>query len=139
MIELPSDANSGVLPIGSLSSGAGSYTWKVPEGKITVSFVEGFHGFNDGFAVVNDFADSVTASLNKTDGSVTERTEFSFNGHPGLELRIKRNAGCSINRFILAGDRLYILTGNFARDDNDFRILEILDTFQTMDHGNLIA
>jgi hypothetical protein len=138
-IELPSEASHGVLPVGNLSNEAGSYTWKIPEGKITISFVEGIHGFNDGFEVVNDFGDSVTASLVKTEGKVMERTEFSFDGHPGLELRIKRNSGSSINRFILVGDRLYILTANFTRDDNDFRLLQILDTFQTMDHGSLIA
>src|SRR5437763_15317497 len=59
-IDLPSRMDGGVLPVGDLNGGAGTYSWNVPEGSFTVGFVEGLHVTGDSFRVLNDFADRVT-------------------------------------------------------------------------------
>ena len=138
-IDLPSSADDGVLPIGSASTEAGTYIWKRPEGNFTVGFVDGIPGFTDGFAVLNEFADSVTANQLKAGSKVSERMEFSSNGYPGVELRIKRKTGFAVNRCVLVRKRLYILTADFAEGENESVILSILDSFQPIDRYLLVA
>jgi hypothetical protein len=138
-IDLPAEANDEVLPVGSATDGAATYTWTLPEGKISISFVEGIRGFSDGYVVVNDLADSVTASQLKAGGKVIERIEFSDKGHPGLELRLGRRSGSAVNRFILVRNRLYILTVNPTAEDNMSRMIEILDSFRALERGDFTA
>ncbi len=137
-IDLPTNIDQGVRPVGSMSTDAATYTWNVNEGNFTVGFVNGIRGANDAFKVLNDLADTVSASLTKAGGTITERIEFNSSGHPGIQLRVKRDDGFSINRFLLVNDRLYILTVNWKRGAEGSRI-RILDSFEVIDTKALIA
>ena len=138
-IDLPSRMDGGVRPIGDLNGGAGTYSWNVPEGSFTVGFVEGLQVTGDSFRVLNDFADRVILTQSKTGGKTMERVEFSFDGNPGVQLRIRRGKINAINRFILVKSRLYILTANFDGPDGEDDVTAILDSFEVLENRSLIA
>ena len=137
-IDLPTSIDQGVRPVGSMSTGAATYTWKVPEGDFTVGFVNEIRGANDAFLVLNELADTVSASIAKAGGTLTERIEFNSSGNPGIQLKIARSDSFSINRFILVNDRLYILSVNWKEGTESSRV-RILDSFEVIDTKALIA
>lgn len=139
MIDLPSNIDTGVRPVGNLDTGAGTYTWHVPEGAFTIGFVDGIRAEDKSFAVLNEFANSVTATQAKAGGKVTERVEFSHNGNAGIQLRIKRGEAFALNRFILVKNRLYIITADFPRAGGEPAVTAILDSFEVIDSRSLIA
>jgi hypothetical protein len=139
MIDLPGSIDTGVRPVGSLDTGAGTFTWHVPEGRFTVGYVDGIRGEDKSFAVLNEFADSVTATQTKGGGKITERTEFSYNGSAGIQLRIRRGEAFAVNRFILVKNRLYIITADFPRADGEPAVNAILDSFEVIDSRSLVA
>jgi len=138
-IDLPSNMDGGVRPVGDLNGGAGTYSWNVPDGSFTVGFVEGMHVSGDSFSVLNDFADRVTGSQSRTGGKIIERIEFSLDGDPGIQLKIRRGKINAINRFILARNRLYVLTADFDDSDGDDSVTAILDSFELLENRSLIA
>jgi hypothetical protein len=140
-IDMPSRVDESIRPIGSMSAGAGSFSWRVREGDFTVGFVEGISvPPNEGFAKLNDLAATVDETLARSGAKLIEKCEFSFDGYPGIELRVERPGGIrAINRFILAGRRLYILTADFPAAENEAVPRKILDSFEITDSKALIA
>ena len=138
-IDLPSNVDEGVRPVGSLSSGAATFSWRISEGNFTVGFVDGVRSSGDGYLALNVLADAVARSRGRADAKVVDRAEFTFYGNPGIELKLMRNAMRSINRFILVKDRLYILTVDFPANRTETAIEGILDSFELIDGRALIG
>jgi hypothetical protein len=137
-IDLPSTIDQGVRPVGNISHGAATYSWKLPDGDFTIGFVDGIRPYQDGFDVLNELSDKVTLSLSKTGAKITERIEFNYDGHPGIQVTVNRGKGPSINRFILAGNRLYTLVADH-RPDSGKIWLRVMDSFEIIDAKALIA
>ena len=140
-IDLPNTINESIRPVGSISSGAGSYTWRVAEGTFTVGYVEGVSVVpSEGFRALNELAAAAEAAQQKAGAKVVDECEFSLDGAPGIELRAERPAGVrAINRFILAGGRLYILTADWPASANESSVRKILDSFELTNGRELLA
>lgn len=140
-IDLPNRIDESIRPVGSMSAGAGSFTWRVAEGTFTIGFVDGVSAKpGDGFSKLNDLAASVDAVQSRLGGKLIDRSEFSFDGYPGTELRIERPDGVrAIIRFILVGQRLYILTADWPAVKDEIVPRRILDSFELTDSRALIA
>ena len=140
-IDLPNRTDASVRPIESVSMGAGTFTWHLPEGTFTVGFVEGISVLPaEGFRVLNELAAASEAAQAKTGAKVIDRCEFSFDGFPGIELRTERLGGVrSINRFILVGQKLYVIAADWSVSGNEKSVKKILDSFELADPKSLIA
>ena len=137
-IDLPSTIDQGVRPVANMSHGAATYSWKLPDGNFTIGFVDGIRPYQDGFDVLNELSDKVTLSLSKTGGKITERIEFNYDGHPGIQITVNRGDHPSINRFILAGNRLYTLVADHGPGSGNIW-LRVMDSFEIIDAKALIA
>jgi hypothetical protein len=140
-IDLPNTIDESIRPVGSMSSGAGSFTWRVPEGTFTVGYVEGVSVVpGEGFRALNELAAAAEAAQAKAGAKIVDKCEFSLDGAPGIELRAERPAGIrSINRFILAGGRLFILTADWPSTSDGRSAKKILDSFELADTRALTA
>jgi hypothetical protein len=140
-IDLPSKTDAAIEPTGSLSAGAGTFSWKNDMGSFTVGFVDGISAPpEEGFAALNQLAESVTSTQSSSGSKVVHRSPFSFGGHPGIELRVERpNGARAINRFILVGRRLYVLTADWPASKDEPAARLILDSFEPIDTKALIA
>lgn len=141
VIDLPNRTDESIRPIESVTTGAGSFTWRLAEGSFTVGFVEGVSTApREGFAKLNELAARVAAVQGRSGARVIDRCEFSFDGYPGIELRIERPGGVrAINRFILVGQRLYVLTADWPAAVNEAAPRRILDSFELNDNKVLTA
>ena len=140
-IDLPNKTDASIEPTGSLSAGAGTFTWKNDAGNFTVAFVDGISAPpEEGFAALNQLADSVASTQSSVGSKVAHRSPFSFEGHPAIELRVERPGGArAINRFILAGRRLYVLTADWPAAKDEIAARLVLDSFELIDTKALIA
>jgi|GEM_PF-5133955 len=141
-IDLPSKTDDRVETVGNISSGgAGTFMWRNEKGNFAIGFVDGISSLpGEGFSALNGLADTVTAAQDNLGSRVIDRCPFSFGGYPGVELRIQRSGGKrAINRFILVGHRLYILTADWPdREDENLR-RGVLDSFELIDAKALVA
>jgi hypothetical protein len=140
-IDLPSRTETSIEPTGSLSSSASTFTWKNDKGNFTIGFVDGISAPpRDRFSALDTLADTVAATQKNSGSKVVDRCAFSFDGYPGVELRVERPGGArSVNRFILVGRRLYILTADWPAAKDGAAALQILDSFELIDAKSLIA
>ena len=140
-VDLPSRTDNSIERVGSIFSGASTFSWRYDKGNFTIGYVDDIPAIpGNGFRPLNDLADTVAATLAKTGGKVVDRCPFSFNGYPGIELRIDRRAGSgSINRFILVGHRLYILTADWPLEGSEAASRQVLDSFDLIDTKALVA
>lgn len=80
--------------------------------------------------VLDNLRDSITA---KASGQLEVDTDLSLAGHPGREIRIRDDGGVQIQRFYLAGNRIYSV-GVFVSKSLDCKLdsaVKVLDTFET--------
>lgn len=140
-VDLPSKTDTSIQPIGILSSGAATFSWKNDKGNFTIGFVDGIAAPpKDGFIALNKLADTVAETQKISASKVVDRCAFSFDGYPGVELRVQRSGGArAINRFILVGRRLYILAADWPGAKDEAAVRQVLDSFQLIDAKSLVA
>jgi hypothetical protein len=140
-VDLPSRTDTSIEPAGILSAGAATFSWKNNKGNFTIGFVDGVAAPpKDGFIALNSLADTVAETQKISASKVVDRCAFSFDGYPGIELRVERSGGArAINRFILVGRRLYILTADWPATKDEAAARQILDSFELIDAKSLIA
>src|SRR2546423_8523005 len=100
-IDLPKDEYEGLDPVGNISSGAGSFSWHTDSGLFTVSFVEGAFPIDQAGLSLNALADAVAGGQTQMKSKVIGRRQFTLNGNPAVEIRIRRATGSAINRFVM--------------------------------------
>jgi hypothetical protein len=79
--------------------------------------------------VLDNLRDSITS---KAQGQLEVDTDLNLAGHPGREIRIKDDGGMQIQRFYLAGNRIYSASVFVAKrlDCKLDSAVKVLDTFE---------
>lgn len=137
-IDLPREGYQGIEPIGDLTSGAGTYAWVTDQGQFSVSYLEGAFPIETSLRSLNELADTILRGPVNARATLLSRRQYSVDGNPVIELRIRRPQGSAINRLVLVKRRLYVLTADWVEGDAAAPA-SVLDTFQIVDSRALVA
>ena len=137
-IDLPKDEFEGLEPVGNVGNGAGSFSWHTDAGLFTVSYVEGAFPIDQAPASLNALADAVAGGQKEMKSQVIGRRQFMFSGNPAVEIRIRRAGGSAINRFVMVGRRLFVLTADWSDGDGS-EVIRVLDSFDLIERRSLVA
>ncbi len=139
MIDLPPEVDGGESPVGDAGSGATAFSWHTTDGNFTIGFIDGIRRSAAPAAFLAELNRTVSSNQRRSGAHMIDKTNLSFEGNPGIELRLKRGDSFVIERFILVKNRLYILTADITADDSADAAAQILDSFELIDGTSLIA
>ena len=139
MIDLPPDADAEENSIGDADSGAAAFMWHTANGDFTIGFVDGMRRSAEPAAFFAELNKTVVRDQRRAGARVLEKTDLSFEGNPGMELRLQRGDSVVVERFILVKNRLYVLTADMTAIDSADEAAHILDSFELIDGTALIA
>lgn len=141
-IALPPWANSssGVKPIAGYSTGGLSFLWRLADGsQFQIGYVDRILKSDDKAKVLEAAGDELIAEQTKSGQTLVYRKPLEFKGYPGTELRFTIEGGTAQARYVLVGNRMFVLITAWTLGKVPDPMLKILDSFDLINAKKVIA
>ena len=141
-IDLPSwPVSEQPLPkVAGESAGGLMFVWRLDGGRqYQVAYVDRILTESSRTTLLDRLADDLVNEMTKLGQTLLDRKKFAFKQHSGMDLRFTVDAGTGQSRYILAGNRLYILSTGWPLGKLSEAYLKPFDSFDLIDRNEAIA
>jgi hypothetical protein len=140
-IDLPNQFShvDDIDPVPGSVKGGSNFTWRLKDAAYAAGFIDRILTPMQGLTLVDDLVSQYTEKAQGGGGKLVSRTEFMLGGHRGLAVTVARPTFVSQARYLLVGQRVYVLTAGWLPGNDGAEQIKILDSFRLMDAAAIIA